>query len=224
VPDRAPRASGQNAADRVDSACGIQIAYLQKWSPRSNNPLVLRMPELLDGLGTATQLNAIECFEQHPADVTYLDPPYNQHSYLGNYHIWETLVKWDDPEVFGKARKRLSVENRKENLKSNWNYKTRVKLELESTLAAVSSKYIILSFNDRGYLSRKQIEDEMSKNFDFEVKELVHPAYIGHKIGVYNRAGNKVGTPGASTVLEYLFVGERENSVDTLAPLVILPS
>ena len=25
-------------------------------------------------------------------DLAYVDPPYNQHSYLGNYHVWETLA------------------------------------------------------------------------------------------------------------------------------------
>ena len=25
-------------------------------------------------------------------DLAYLDPPYNQHRYFTNYHVWETLV------------------------------------------------------------------------------------------------------------------------------------
>ena len=34
------------AADRVDSTCGIQMAYLKKWAGRSFNDLELRMPSL----------------------------------------------------------------------------------------------------------------------------------------------------------------------------------
>ena len=40
-------------------------------------------------------------------DLAYLDPPYNQHRYFTNYHVWETLVAWDAPEAYGVARKRV---------------------------------------------------------------------------------------------------------------------
>ena len=33
------------AADRVDSTTGLQMAYLKAWAPRSYNPLELRLPE-----------------------------------------------------------------------------------------------------------------------------------------------------------------------------------
>ena len=35
----------------------------------------------------------------------------NQHSYRGNYHIWETLVRWDKPEVYGTACKRVDCRS-----------------------------------------------------------------------------------------------------------------
>ena len=43
------------AADRVDSTTGLQMAYLKQWAPRSYNDLELRVPELLDGTGTTYQ-------------------------------------------------------------------------------------------------------------------------------------------------------------------------
>ena len=39
------------AADRVDSTTGLQMAYLKQWAPRSHRPLALRVPELLAGPG-----------------------------------------------------------------------------------------------------------------------------------------------------------------------------
>ena len=100
------------AADRVDSTVGVQMAYLKQWATRANNPLRLRLPELLDGEGSASCLDAAEAAGKYEADVAYLDPPYNQHSYLGNYHVWETLVRWDAPEVYGIACKRIDVRER----------------------------------------------------------------------------------------------------------------
>ena len=39
------------AADRVDSTTGVQMAYVKQWAPRSYRPLELRVPELLAGRG-----------------------------------------------------------------------------------------------------------------------------------------------------------------------------
>src|SRR5262249_25684499 len=70
------------AADRVDSTVGVQMAYLKRWAPRSYQPLRLRVPALLEGTGSASCLEAQEAAERFEADLVYLDPPYNQHSYL----------------------------------------------------------------------------------------------------------------------------------------------
>jgi len=43
------------AADRVDSTTGVQMAYVKQWAPRSAKPLELRVPELLPGPGRAIQ-------------------------------------------------------------------------------------------------------------------------------------------------------------------------
>ena len=37
------------AADRVDSTCGVQMAYLKRWAPRASNPLDLREPAPIAG-------------------------------------------------------------------------------------------------------------------------------------------------------------------------------
>lgn len=39
-----------------------------------------------------------QTFAQRP-DVIYLDPPYNQHPYASNYHVLNSLVQWDQPEL-----------------------------------------------------------------------------------------------------------------------------
>jgi adenine-specific DNA-methyltransferase len=87
------------AADRVDSTVGLQMAYLKSWAPRAFQRLTLRVPDLLPGKGSASCLDARACASRRAVDLAYLDPPYNQHSYLGNYHVWESVVRWDKPDV-----------------------------------------------------------------------------------------------------------------------------
>ena len=98
------------AADRVDSTTGLQMAYLKQWSPRSHQPLELRVPELLPGPGRTVRGDAMMTVDRlDPVDLMYLDPPYNQHRYFTNYHVWETLVRWDAPEHYGVACKRVDA-------------------------------------------------------------------------------------------------------------------
>jgi len=105
------------AADRVDSTTGLQMAFLKQWAPRAHNQLELRMvnvqPRSQGGPCEAHGLDAEQAARKLHGDLVYLDPPYNQHSYLSNYHIWETLVRWDKPEVYGKACKRVDCRQRK---------------------------------------------------------------------------------------------------------------
>ena len=89
------------AADRVDSTTGVQMAYLKQWAARAFNDLELRVPAILTGPGEALHLDAVEAALRVEADIAYIDPPYNQHSYMGNYHVWESLVRWDKPETYG---------------------------------------------------------------------------------------------------------------------------
>ncbi len=39
------------------------------------------------------------------ADIVYIDPPYNSRQYCRFYHLYETLVKWDCPRLYGVALK-----------------------------------------------------------------------------------------------------------------------
>jgi adenine-specific DNA-methyltransferase len=78
-----------DAADRVDSTTGVQMAFVKRWAPRSFNPLTLREPPLLAGPGKAVRGDARAVARRlAPVDLAYLDPPYNQHRYYTNYHVW----------------------------------------------------------------------------------------------------------------------------------------
>lgn len=86
------------AADRVDSTTGLQMAYLKQWASRSYKDLELRVPDLIAGAGESRRGDATEMVGALPGvDLAYLDPPYNQHRYFTNYHVWESLVRWDSP-------------------------------------------------------------------------------------------------------------------------------
>jgi adenine-specific DNA-methyltransferase len=185
------------------------MAYLKQWSARSANPLRLRLPELLPGAGSASCLEALEAADRFEADVAYLDPPYNQHSYLGNYHVWETLVRGDEPEVYGVACKRIDVRERG----SAFNRRGLMEQAFSNVLERVRARRLVVSFSDEGFLTLPRLRELLARRGDVHEVSVAHPRYIGHRLGVYNPQGEKVGTPGAAKNREHLFVVECADSL-----------
>ncbi len=190
------------AADRVDSTTGVQMAYLKSWAPRAMNDLELRMPKVLPGPGMAMRSDAIEAARDLTGDLAYLDPPYNQHSYMGNYHIWESLVRWDKPEVYGIACKRIGCKT----YRSDFNSKTRIRQALDDLVRALRVKYILLSFNNEGYIQRDEMEEMLRARGSVRVREIDFKRYVGARIGIYDPSGKKVGKIGHLTNKEYLYL------------------
>lgn len=201
------------AADRVDSTAGVQMAYLKQWAPRAHNDIQLRFPDVQPavpgGKCKATQADAEVVSAEIVADLVYLDPPYNQHSYLGNYHIWESLVLWDKPPVYGIACKREDCRTRK----SAFNGKRAIFTAMETVLNNLKSKALVVSFNNEAYISREQMEGLLAGRGKLTVVEMSHDRYVGAKIGIYNPSGDKVGTVGHLKNSEYMYVVTQEDVV-----------
>jgi adenine-specific DNA-methyltransferase len=192
------------AADRVDSTVGVQMAYLKNWAPRALKPLSLRVPAMVDGVGQATCLEAVDAAKSGRWDLAYLDPPYNQHSYLGNYHVWESLVRWDRPAVYGKACKRVDVRERK----SDFNSKRRIHQALDAVLDALAGRvrYLVVSFSNEGFLGPGELVESLSRFGRVETQSREHRRYVGARIGIYNPGGKKVGRVKHTQNTEFLHV------------------
>jgi adenine-specific DNA-methyltransferase len=216
------------AADRVDSTTGLQMAYLKTWAPRAHNDLELRVPDVLPrakrGKGQATCLDALDAAKFLEADVAYIDPPYNQHSYLGNYHAWESLVRWDKPEVYGVACKRIDVRQRQ----SIFNSRPQFADALRRLLDAVRAPVLVVSFNNEGYLAREEMESMLAALWDGQGKvttiENDFKRYVGAQIGIYNPQGQKVGKVSHLNNKEYVYVVSRECLAERLAPMQAAPA
>ena len=190
------------AADRVDSTTGVQMAYLKEWAPRAHNDLAMRVPEILPGPGRAAQLDALEAARDLEADVAYLDPPYNQHSYMGNYHVWETLARWDRPDAYGVACKRTECKT----YRSPFNSKRGALRAMEDVVKAIRARHLIVSFNNEGHITRDEMEALLRRRGHVGVIGFDHKRYVGAQIGIYNPNGDLVGEVGHLTNKEHLYV------------------
>ena len=110
------------ALDRVDSTLGHFSAYLREWAPRAYKELVLKVPEIFTSEGDH-QVHQADIFELVPrvsVDLAYFDPPYGSNNekmppsrvrYAAYYHLWKSVVLFDKPTLFGKAKRRKDTSD-----------------------------------------------------------------------------------------------------------------
>jgi adenine-specific DNA-methyltransferase len=143
-----------------------------------------------------------------PFDLAYLDPPYNQHRYVTNYHVWETLVAWDAPEHYGVACKRVDV--RDGSTRSPFNRKREMPAALAEVVAAVDAEVVVVSYNDEAWIGRDDLVDLCRIRGDVCLLAFDSKRYVGAQIGIHSPSGERVGEVSHLRNQEYLVVaGER---------------
>lgn len=192
------------AADRVDSTCGLQMAYLKRPAARSLQPLRLREPEPVEGPeGEVSRRDANALARDlDGVDCAYLDPPYNQHSYFANYHAWETIVRADRPEPYGVARKRIDCRT----TRSPFNSARASWPALVDLIEALRTPWVVLSVNDEGFHEPAAVADLLGRRGHVAALAMDVPRYVGARIGIHNPAGERVGAVSHVRATEWLIV------------------
>ena len=209
------------AADRVDSTTGLQMAYLKQWAPRADRPLTLRVPDLVPGPGRAVRGDAcglVATGALGPVDLAYLDPPYNQHRYDSNYHVWETLVAWDAPGHYGVACKRDDL--RDPTTRSPFNGRRTMPVALGEVVAGVDAEVVVLSYNNEAWLSYDELHELCSARGHVEVLAFDSARYVGARIGIHDPSGRKVGKVSHVRNTEYVILAGPGGRVRDMAVAV----
>lgn len=102
----------------------------------------------------ATKMDANIFFDKLDinADITYLDPPYNQHPYGSNYFMLNVIANNQLPANLSKVSGIPSDWQR-----SNYNKANQIKATMKDLLQKINSKYIILSYNNEGLLMKDEL-------------------------------------------------------------------
>lgn len=139
---------------------GVYAAFLKGYDPRSIKDLKLRPIDLssIGRIGKSYCRNSMEILDKIDTDVLYLDPPYNARQYAPNYHLLETIARYDSPEIKGVAGIRPYVEQKSEFC----NAKTAL-IALDRIAAQAKYKVLVLSYNSEGIMPRQDILKTLSK-------------------------------------------------------------
>lgn len=162
----------------VSNIAGVYGAYLKFWDNRSYRKLELKEPFLVlnDSKAIIYNTDSNELIRDIEMDLCYMDPPYNQRQYLPNYHLLETVAKYDYPEIKGVTGMRDYSDQR-----SDYCIKSNVETVFEDFIKNVKSRYIILSYNTEGLLSSDYIKDILTKYGKEETFKLINIDYNRYK-------------------------------------------
>jgi adenine-specific DNA-methyltransferase len=86
-------------------------------------------------------------------EIAYLDPPYNQHPYGSNYHVLNSVVLWDKPELSKQitcgTKSAIRLDWRTER-RSAYNYRDEASAAYRRLLDALRARYILTSYSTDG--------------------------------------------------------------------------
>jgi adenine-specific DNA-methyltransferase len=142
--------------DLLANTASVYGAYLKQVKKSALQPLVLRLPRLSTTPGShqAFQQDGLalvrELAKRGANDVLYLDPPYNHRQYHANYHLLETLARWDlaSFEPQGKTGLRPS-----EGLRSDFCSRRNVERAFRELIEAADFRHILVSYSNEGLLA-----------------------------------------------------------------------
>lgn len=146
----------------VSNTAASHEAFLKQYKSRALRPLKLSNTPIISYNNiTVYNRDLLELLTdpqyraKHKEKVIYIDPPYNHRQYGSFYHLYETLVRYDAPEISGVAGKRVGWQD---DYKSDFCSKKTCLEYFKKALEASTASLIFISYSSDGLVSRDDFE------------------------------------------------------------------
>ncbi|MFD2563588.1 DNA adenine methylase [Aquimarina rubra] len=189
-------ASLLESADKVANTASVYGAYLKKLKKTAQKELKI-VPANFE---TTTNKHKVynrdsnALIKEIQGDILYLDPPYNARQYGANYHMLNTIAKYDTFVPAGKTGLRPYK-------RSNYCKKGEVISVFEELIKNAKFNYIFLSYNNEGLMAEEEIRKVMKRYGKYD---LATTAYQRFKADKTENRNHK-----ATTTTEYLHILEK---------------
>ncbi len=109
-------------------------------------------------------------------DLAYLDPPYNQHPYGSNYFMLNLLARYERPTAVS-AVSGIPTDW----CRSGYNVRAKSLGLIEDLIGALDAPFVMLSYNDEGFVPPAEMSAALSKFGRVEVIETPYNAFRGSR-------------------------------------------
>ena len=182
-------ASLLESADKVANTASVYGAFLKKIKKTAQKELILE-PAIFEIYNEDSNL----LIKKIKGDILYLDPPYNAREYGANYHLLNTIAKYDNFTPKGKTGLR-------DYSKSAFCKKKEVEKSFDDLIKNANFKYIFLSYNNEGIMSSETIKKILSNYGKYDLLTTEYQRFRADKKENRNHK--------ASSTTEYLHILEK---------------
>ena len=184
------------SADKVANTASVYGAFLKHLKKSAQKELVLEGAEYIKNDNSHQVFNedSNKLIKEIDGDILYLDPPYNQRQYSANYHLLNTIAIYKP--FIPKGKTGLPEYNR-----SSYCKKNEVQNSFEELIKNANFKYIFLSYNNEGLMSKDEVKAIMKKYGKYD---LVTQEYKRFKADKTKNRNHK-----ANNTFEYLHILEK---------------
>jgi adenine-specific DNA-methyltransferase len=151
-------ASLLESADKLANTASVYGAFLKHLKKSAQKELVLKSADfdINDNAHQVFNEDSNVLIKKIEGDILYLDPPYNARQYGANYHVLNTIAKYDNFVPNGKT----GLRNYQ---KSAWCCAGKVEQKFDGLLKNAKFKYVFLSYNNEGLMPMATIKEIMSR-------------------------------------------------------------
>lgn len=184
-------ASLVKSVDSCANVVSVYGAYLKKFKQNALRNFSLSPYNLIinDQDHEVHNEDANTLIRKIDTDILYLDPPYNERQYATNYHLLETVARYDNPDIYGKTGLREYSKQR-----SKYCLKTESIETLRDLIQNAKAKYIFLSYSNEGIIPKDVIKEILEEKGEYGVFKKSYSRYKADSKRQYS----------SSSTIEYL--------------------
>ena len=163
-------------ADKVANTASVYGAFLKHLKKSAQKDLYLDPALFAENANEHLVFNEDSniLITKISGDILYLDPPYNQREYGANYHLLNTIAKYDTFAPQGKTGLRSYQ-------KSAYCKKNKVQEAFEKLIKEAQFRYIFLSYNNEGLMPAQMIRDIMQNYGKYDLQSTQHNRFKADK-------------------------------------------
>lgn len=182
--------------DRYANTMGHFDAYHHK-APTAHQ-FLMRMIEVESFKGVEIhQEDANQLARTIDVDLTYLDPPYNSRQYSRFYHVYENLVQWKKPQLYGTA-----LKPKEENMSDYC--RNAAFTAFTDLVSHIRSRYLVVSYNNTYHSKSTSSENKIKlEQLEEVLNKCGNTQVFNHKFKAFNS-----GKTEFDDHREYLFITE----------------
>jgi len=184
------------SADKVANTASVYAAYLKKIKKSAQKTLYIKPAEFINTESSHQVFNedSNKLIKKIKGDILYLDPPYNARQYGSNYHLLNTIAKYDTFLPKGKTGLR-------DYYRSSYCKKNEVKKSFEELIKNANFNYIFLSYNNEGLMTENEVHSIMSAYGKYSLETTNYQRFKADKTENRNHK--------ATSTVEYLHILEK---------------